>query len=85
MSDPTIQLYYREGCHLCEEMAALLYRGWSHLLGEVEWVDVDRDPVLTEQYGQRIPVLVVNGKEICQYQADPKRLSAVFGEPANPV
>jgi hypothetical protein len=66
-------------------MAATLYRGWSQLLDEVEWIDVDRDPALVDQYGQRVPVLVVDGKEICQYQADPQRLTAVFGKPANPV
>lgn len=85
MSERRIRLYYREGCHLCEEMAAFLYRGWSQLLDDVEWVDIDRDAALAERYGQRVPVLEVDGREICQFQADRDQLIAVFGEPANPV
>ena len=85
MSGPTVQLYYRDGCHLCEEMAAVLYRGWPQMLDDVAWIDVDRDPALAERYGLRIPVLVVDGTEICHYQPDVERLIAVFGEPANPV
>jgi hypothetical protein len=85
VSGPRIQFYYREGCHLCEEMAATLYRGWSQVLDDVSWIDIDRDPTLVERYGQRVPVLMVDGKVICEFQADPERLSAVFGAPSNPV
>jgi hypothetical protein len=85
VSGARIQLYYREGCHLCEEMAAVLYRGWSQLLDDVEWIDVDCDPALIERYGQQIPVLLVDGREISRFRADIERLTAVFGQPANPV
>jgi len=80
-----LQLYYREGCHLCEEMAALLYRGWPQLLDGLEWVDVDRSEALRDRYGPHIPVLLLDGREVCRLQPDPERLRAVFGEPANPV
>jgi hypothetical protein len=66
-------------------MAAVLYRGWPQLLDELEWIDVDRSSQLAERYGARIPVLVLDGSELCHFQADRERLSAVFGAPANPV
>lgn len=86
MSDqPALVLYYREGCHLCEEMAALLYRGWPAVLEGLEWVDVDRSAELAHRYGQRVPVLMRGDDEICALAPDARRLISVFGEPANPV
>lgn len=63
----------------------MLYHGWPQLLDDLEWVDVDRSPELAERYGARIPVLVLDGSELCQFQPDRERLREVFGEPANPV
>jgi glutaredoxin len=48
------KLYSREGCHLCEEMAAQL-RGLGIAFDEV---DVDSDPHLRLRYGRDVPVLV---------------------------
>ena len=80
-----MRLYFREGCHLCEELAALLYRGWPQLLDDLQWLDVDRSPALVARYGLRVPVLEVDGKEVCALQPDPERLQVVFGPPRNPV
>ncbi len=85
MSQADLRLYYREGCHLCEEMAALLYRGWPDRLDQLRWIDVDRDPALAARYGLRVPVLVADGAEVCDLAPDPVRLQAVFGAPRNPV
>ncbi|GMA15107.1 glutaredoxin family protein [Deinococcus metallilatus] len=52
---PTLTLYTRAGCHLCEQaevgLRALDYR--------YEPVDVDRDPALKARYGDDVPVLVL--------------------------
>lgn len=46
-------LYGKESCHLCDEAEALL-----RSLGIVaEYVDIESDPALLENYGIRIPVL----------------------------
>lgn len=54
-------LYTREGCHLCEEAAALLkrYREWLPATLEV---DIDRNEVLRERFGLHIPVVEFDGK-----------------------
>lgn len=85
MTKADLRLYYREGCHLCEELAALLYRGWPQLLDNLQWIDVDRSPELSARYGLRIPVLEVDGEEVCALQADLHRLQDVFGAPRIPV
>jgi glutaredoxin len=50
---PTLTLYTRAGCGLCEQaetnLQALAYR--------YEAVDVDRDPALRARYGDDVPVL----------------------------
>jgi hypothetical protein len=58
---PRPTLYVREGCHLCEDAAALL----DDVLGADGWdaVDIGTDDDLLLRYAHRIPVLVVGGRE----------------------
>lgn len=64
---PTLTLYTKVGCHLCEDMKQQLellqqdYDFYLHL------VDIEADHVLKLQYGERIPVLTAGEKEICHY------------------
>jgi glutaredoxin len=57
MSD--IILYTREGCHLCDDAAALLTRYGLHF----DAVDVDADSELRARYDQCVPVVVIDGRE----------------------
>lgn len=57
-------LYSRTGCHLCEVFQqALAAWGERHELG-FEVRDVDADEGLRERYGDRIPVLALDGEEL---------------------
>jgi hypothetical protein len=53
----------REGCHLCEVAEADVAR----ICGElgVEWsvVDVDTDTALRAEYGDRVPVILIDDVE----------------------
>ena len=80
-----LHFYYRHGCHLCEEMAAILLRGWPDVAQRLHWVDIDRSPPLTERYGLRIPVLEQAGEVVCELEADLGQLSRYFGKPRLPV
>lgn len=82
---PTPLFYYRNGCHLCEALAATLFRGWPDQAGAMEWRDVDSNPVWEAEYGLRVPVLVLGDQEVCALQADVERISEYFGAMANPV
>jgi len=62
--------YYRQGCHLCDDM-------WQQLqtLGVTpRAVDIGRDPVLEARFGTLIPVLTRGGRELCHYYLDPQSL-----------
>lgn len=70
-------LYSRAECHLCDQVAEMMDRCG------VQWrpVDIDADPVLTEKYGLRIPVLQhpQTGKELF-YPFSEGDLLQFFGE-----
>jgi glutaredoxin len=67
-------LYTRSGCHLCEEAKAVLARvEHSTGVGFVE-VDIAGDPGLTAEYGDRIPVVVLDGREHGYWRVDEARL-----------
>ena len=57
-------LYVREGCHLCEDAGVLL----DDMLGTDGWdaVDIATDDDLLVRYAHRIPVLVMDGREVAE-------------------
>ena len=53
-----IVLYGRQGCHLCDDAAALLRR----LSLAFDEVDIDGDPHLVELYNCCVPVVEIDGR-----------------------
>jgi glutaredoxin len=64
----------RENCHLCDEAEAAV----SRICGElgVPWSteDVDADPELRAEYGDMVPVIMVDGKQHGYYKVEEERL-----------
>jgi glutaredoxin len=58
---PRIVLYERNGCHLCEEAAAVL----DETLGTDGYarIDIDASDDLVVRYGFRVPVVAVDGQD----------------------
>ncbi len=73
---PTLTLYYREGCHLCETMLQALRGLQSRLVFELHTVDIDRDAGLRQRYDEWVPVLQGGEQEICHYHLDLPALEA---------
>jgi glutaredoxin len=62
-TDHEVTLITRAGCHLCEEAEQLL-RGLRTELGfAYREVDVDASPVLRDEFSDRVPVILIDGKE----------------------
>ena len=80
-----ILFYYRNGCHLCEEMAAVLQQQWPDLFLQLQWRDVDSEPGWQAKFGALIPALVVDQNIICKYVIDPDSIGACFSAGLNPV
>jgi hypothetical protein len=69
-----IVLYTRAGCHLCDDARAALARVQLKTgVGVVE-VDIAGDPDLTAEYGDRIPVVVLDGREHGYWRVEEARL-----------
>jgi glutaredoxin len=67
---PTLTLYGKPGCHLCEGARSVV-RGVADGRGvKVVEVDVTRDPVLERRYGERIPVLALDDEELFEFVVD---------------
>lgn len=69
-------VYSREYCSLCRAMVEALERLRAETPFVLEVVDVEDDPELEELFGERVPVLVADGEEICHYQIDLAAFSA---------
>ena len=70
----TITLYGKPGCHLCEDARAALERVRTGRRFELEEVDVSLDPALYREYGERIPVLALDGEEVFEFFVDEESL-----------
>ena len=69
-----VTLYGKPGCHLCAEAREVVVAARAERRFELQEVDVSLDPVLQRRYGERIPVLAVDGEELFQYHVDPEEL-----------
>ncbi len=71
-----LTLVTRADCELCEVMQAEL-RSLSGVLSlpALQLVDVDSDPELQRRYGLKVPVLLLDGAQVCygRLQADELR------------
>ena len=64
----SLQIYTRPGCHLCDEMKAVVERLAHSLPLAIEEIDVSTDPELERRYGHEIPVLVIDGTKVAKYR-----------------
>jgi hypothetical protein len=74
-----ITLYSRPGCHLCEDMKAVVARaiaGRSDV--SVTEVDISTNPALEARYGTEIPVLLVDGRKAAKYRIDERALARIL-------
>ncbi len=73
------KFFYRNGCHLCEDMYLLLQAYEKFETISFELINIDRDPKIKDKYGLLIPVLTDNDEnEICHYFFDKQRFEAII-------
>jgi glutaredoxin len=68
-------LYGKPGCHLCEEARETVAAVRARVSFELEEVDVSTDPDLHREYGERIPVLALDGDELFEFHVDADELA----------
>ncbi len=61
-----LTLYTRPGCHLCDEMKAVIHRVLGQVECELTEVDISLDDALLRRYRHHIPVLLANDVEVAR-------------------
>jgi glutaredoxin len=73
---PTVTLYGRPGCHLCDDARVVLDRVRAEVPFEVHSVNIEDDDALFRAYLERIPVVAIDGEEVYDYHVDEADLRA---------
>jgi glutaredoxin len=62
-----VTVYSRPDCHLCEDALAALRALQAELGFELCELDITADDALHRSYFERIPVVSVDGEELCEH------------------
>jgi glutaredoxin len=62
-----LTVYSKPGCHLCADAMAALRRLQAELPFTLQERDITTDEVLHRAYFERIPVIAIDGEELCEY------------------
>ena len=63
---PEVVVYTRARCGLCRRAEATVAREARR--ARITHVDIDTDERLIERYGVRVPVIVVDGREVAEFE-----------------
>ncbi|GGK30108.1 thioredoxin family protein [Pilimelia terevasa] len=81
MGEPRLTLITRAGCHLCDEAKATLARVAADTAAGWWEVDVAADIELEREYGDRVPVLLLDGREHGYWRVEEERLRRDLAAP----
>ena len=74
----TVTLVTRQGCHLCAQAAPLVAREAARAGADYVERDVDESAQDVRTYGQKVPVVLLDGVEHAYWQVDPRALRAAL-------
>jgi glutaredoxin len=70
----TVKLYTKPDCCLCEEALEVIEQVRREQPFELEKIDISVHDELARRYGERIPVVAVNGVDAFEFHVDAERL-----------
>ncbi len=76
---PTVVLYGRDGCHLCDDARTVLERVRAEVPFELVERDIEADERLLRAYLERIPVVEIDGDEAFDLFVDEAELRQRLG------
>jgi glutaredoxin len=75
---PEVTVVTRRDCHACVQAEADVRRICGELGVAWSTMDVDADPELRGEYGDRVPVILINGAEHGYWSVEEDRLRAAL-------
>lgn len=79
---PSVTLYSRSTCHLCDEARDVLLAVREEVPFELEEVLIDDDLELERAYGLRVPVVAIDGEEVFEVTVDARELRRQLRNPS---
>ena len=79
MEQITLSIVGKPGCHLCDDAKEVIddvLRNFPEV--DVEAVSIEDNPLWSDIYGERIPVILINGVEHAQWKVDPDKLTVAL-------
>jgi hypothetical protein len=73
-----VTIYSRPGCHLCDQMKAVVEQVARSVAIALEEIDISTDPALEALYGGEVPVLLVRGTKAAKYRVTEKELRRIL-------
>jgi glutaredoxin len=73
---PTVTLYSRPECHLCDQARAAIMELRKGRRFELQEIDIEGDDELLFRYLERIPVVAVDGEQVSELILDVDALRA---------
>lgn len=70
MATVRVEVYGKRECCLCEDVKATLLRVRRDLPFEFREIDIESTPELSTAYGERIPLVVVNGRVAFKFRVE---------------
>ncbi len=74
--EPTVTVYGRPGCHLCDDALAVLERVRADTPFALRTRNIEDDDDLLRAYLERIPVVAIDGEEVYDFAVDEADLRA---------
>lgn len=75
---PKVTFLAKPGCHLCEEAEPLVRDAAAGHGAELMVLNILDDEVLQQQYGELIPVVLIDGVQHSQWFVEEARLDAAL-------
>lgn len=71
----TVQVMVRQTCGSCSRVVKQITPVVAAAGAELETLDVDEDAELALEYGDRVPVIVIDGEEFACWEVDNEELA----------
>jgi len=76
VTSPEVVVLGKPGCHLCDDAASVVAQVCAELSIPWQVRSILDDPMLVDQYGELIPVVLIDGQQHDFLRIDPTRLRA---------
>ena len=70
---PSVVIYSRRGCHLCEVAESIVEEVRREHEFDLEIIYIDGNAGLEKEYGEEVPVTLINGKRHDYFRVDKAR------------